>query len=199
MKGIKRLCVYCGSSVGNNPIFAKTAETLGVLLAQRNITLVYGGAKVGLMGVIAQSVMQHGGEVIGVIPQFLVDVEVADTSITELHIVKTMQERKTLMSELSDGFVMLPGGIGSLEELFETWTLGQFGHHSKPCGILSIGNYYEHLLKFIDYAVESHFIKSAYRNMLLVDESPHHLLEKLIHYNAAIKPKWLGLKEQEFV
>lgn len=192
---LKKLCVYCGANPGDRPIYTQMAQELGEILAQKGISLVYGGAKRGLMGVVANAVMQHGGEVIGVIPQFLVEKEVAHHSLTQLHIVNNMHERKALMAELADGFIMMPGGIGSLEEFFEVWTAGQLSLHQKPCGILNTENYYHHLLKFIDHAVGSSFIKPAYREMIIVDQSPKNLLEKFSAYQAPTETKWILDKE----
>lgn len=178
-KFMKRLSVFCGSNHGSKAIFTEVARSLGTLMAQRNIGLVYGGGNVGLMGEIANAVLQAGGEVIGVIPEALAVREVAHEKLTELHVVKNMLERKALMAELSDGFIALPGGYGTLDELFEMLTWTQLGMHTKPCAILDIEGYYQKLLDFLAQMVEMQFLKAANHKMLLVETDPNVLLDKL--------------------
>lgn len=176
---MKSLCVFCGSNHGRKAIFTEVARSLGTLLAQRKIGLVYGGGNVGLMGEIANAVLHAGGEVVGVIPEALAIKEVAHERLTELHVVKNMLERKALMAELSDGFIALPGGYGTLDELFEMLTWTQLGMHAKPCAILDIEGYYQKLLDFLDQMVEMRFLKAANRAMFLVETDPDVLLDKL--------------------
>jgi len=173
------------------------AERLGEMLVKKRIGLVYGGGDVGLMGVIAHVVVERGGEVIGVIPKALADKEVAYTALADLRVVDSMHERKALMAELSDAFIALPGGLGTLEEFFEVLTWAQLGIHTKPCGILNVGGYYDHLLTFLDRAVHQQFITSEHRSMVLVDDDPEGLLRKFEHYTPPKidKAAWaLGLK-----
>ena len=179
---MKRLCVFCGSSPGALPEYTKSAEELGRALAKNSIGLVYGGARIGMMGAIASAVMDARGEVIGVIPRSLVDKEVAYIGITDLRVVDSMHERKALMSGLSDGFIALPGGLGTIEEIFEVLTWSQLGIQKKPCGFLNIGHYYDKLIEFIDHAVAEEFIGPASRELVLVDESPEGLLQKFADY-----------------
>ncbi|HET9424371.1 MAG TPA: TIGR00730 family Rossman fold protein [Gemmatimonadaceae bacterium] len=166
---IGSLCVFCGSSVGSRPVFIGAAIALGKTLAEHGIRLVYGGGRVGLMGAIADATLQAGGEVIGVIPQHLVDREVAHQGLTELRIVQSMHDRKALMAELSEGFVALPGGIGTLEEFFEVWTWGQLGLHQKPYALLNVNGFYDPLVTFIDQLVEQKFVRLEHRRMLIIE------------------------------
>jgi uncharacterized protein (TIGR00730 family) len=188
---MKRLCVYCGSSSGSQPDYTEAAKDLARALVKWNIDLVYGGASVGTMGVLANTVLAEGGHVIGIIPQALVDREVAHTGLSDLRVVTSMHERKTLMAELSDAFIALPGGLGTLEELFEVLTWAQLGLHQKPCGLLNIRDYYRSLIDFLDHGVAEKFIKEAHRAMLLVEEQPGRLLERFERYNAPRVAKWV--------
>ena len=187
---MNRLCVYCGSSSGADEVFAEAAIELGTLLASANIGLVYGGATKGLMGAIADTVLEAGGRVTGVIPAALRDKEIAHQGLTELHVVDSMHERKSLMAVLSDGFVAMPGGFGTVEELIEVLTWGQLQFHSKPCGLLNVNGYFDHLLRFFDNARDSGFLKSIHRDMLLVADSPAGLLGKFEHYAPPLAQKW---------
>ena len=173
---MNRIWVFCGSSNGDLEAYAEGAAAFGSLLAQRNIGLVYGGASVGLMGAVADAVLRANGDVTGVIPQSLVDKEIAHPSLTNMHIVETMHERKALMADLSDGFVALPGGIGTLEELFEMWTWAQLGLHDKPCVLLNIAGYYDQLIGFLDKMTDSGYLKEASRLQLQVAYSPEEAL-----------------------
>jgi len=179
---VKHVCVFCGSSPGAKPIYYEKAMELGRILAESHIGLVYGGGKVGLMGAVAQAAMEARGEVIGVIPRDLVRKEVAFTGIADLRIVNSMHERKALMAELSDGFIALPGGLGTIEEFFEILTWAQLGIHKKPCGFLNVGGYYDKMVEFIDYAVKEQFIGPGGRSLVLVDDDPSALLTKFREY-----------------
>ena len=167
-----RICVFCGSSNGDREVYPQAAAAFGSLLAEHDIGLVYGGASVGLMGAVADAVLRANGDVTGVIPQSLVDKEIAHPSLTNMHIVETMHERKALMANLSDGFVALPGGIGTLEELFEMWTWAQLGLHDKPCVLLNIAGYYDQLIGFLDKMTDSGYLKEASRSQLQVACTP---------------------------
>ncbi len=193
---MNRLCVFCGSSPGRDPAHLAVAAELGTLLAKRRIGLVYGGASIGLMGALADAVQAAGGEVIGVIPHALVEWEVAHAGLADLRIVASMHERKALMAELSDGFIALPGGIGTLEELFEVWTWAQLGSHRKPCALLNVLGFYDRLLGFLDFVVEEAFLRPIHRNMLLVGETPEGLLGKMERYRAPPETRWIGRDER---
>jgi len=188
---MKKICVYCGSSPGRLPEYLESARTLSRELVKREIGLVYGGASVGIMGEIADAVLAEGGEVTGIIPQSLVDKEVFHSGLTELKIVESMHERKALMAEMSDGFIALPGGLGTIEELFEVLTWSQLGFHKKPCALLNVKGYYDNLSLFLKHAVEEQFIKSIHRQMLLVEEKPEKLLESMATYSPPTVDKWI--------
>lgn len=189
---MNKVCVYCGSSSGKNPIYMEAAKLLGRTLAKRNLTLVYGGASVGIMGATANSVLENGGKVIGVIPKSIEQKEVAHKQLTELHVVKTMHERKAMMAELSDGFIALPGGLGTFEELFEILTWAQLGYHSKPCGVLNINGYFDKLIAFVDHAVEEAFVKKVHRDLLFVEDDSDKLLDAFKAYKPQNIEKWIG-------
>jgi len=174
-----RLCVFCGSSFGTRTGYRAAAEAFGTLLAERQIELVYGGAHVGLMGALADSVLARGGRVIGVIPQALLAREIAHSGLTQLHVVDSMHERKALMASLSDGFVALPGGIGTLEELFEVWTWAQLGLHEKPCALLDVDGFYAGLVGFLDHAVAQGFLRAKQREGLIVEANAQALLSRM--------------------
>lgn len=193
---MRRICVFCGSSPGKRDVYLKAAQELGALLAQEGIGLVYGGACVGLMGAVADAALSAGGEVIGVIPQGLMEREVAHKGLTELRVVGSMHERKALMAELSDGFIALPGGIGTLEELFEIWTWAQLGSHEKPCALLNVAGYYDRLLTFVDFTVDEGFFRPVHRGMLLVESEPQALLTAMRAYRAPSVTKWIGREER---
>ena len=188
---MRRLCVFCGSSAGNDPAYLQAARALGETLARSGIGLVYGGASVGLMGVVADAALVAGGEVTGVMPRALVEKEIAHSGLTDLRVVGSMHERKALMAELSDGFVALPGGIGTFEELFEVWTWGQLGHHTKPCALLNVRGFYDGLIAFLDKVVERGFMKATHRSMLIVAQAPLELIERLRAYEPPTVPKWI--------
>ncbi len=188
------LCVFCGSSPGANGAYANAARSFGALLAKNNITLVYGGGRVGLMGELADSVLSNGGKAIGVIPESLVKKEVGHTGLTKLHVVDSMHERKALMYELADAFVALPGGTGTLDELFEAFTWNQLGLHSKPIGLLNVEGYFDHLTSFLDHTVEQRFVKAEHLNLLVVDENEELLLQRLNNTNPVSLDKWIDRK-----
>jgi uncharacterized protein (TIGR00730 family) len=187
-----RICVFLGSSPGRDPVYAQAAAQFGGLLAQRGIGLVYGGGTVGLMGIIADAACAAGGEVIGIIPEALRKREHDHQGISELHVVQTMHERKAMMAKLSDGFVCLPGGIGTLEELFEVWTWAQLGYHSKPCGLLDVAGFYAPMSAFIDHVVAEGFLQPQHRAALLIEREPAALLDRMAHYLAPPTPHWIG-------
>lgn len=189
---MNRICVYCGSRPGKRPEYALAAHQLAKELVQRSIGLVYGGAHVGIMGQLADAVLAQNGEVIGIIPQALVDKEVAHYGLTELRIVASMHERKAMMADLADGFIALPGGLGTLEELFEILTWAQLGLHRKPCGLLNIDGYYDGLAAFLDHAVNEQFVKIVDRSMLLIESQPHKLLNSMVSYQAPSVEQWIG-------
>ncbi|MBE1498608.1 uncharacterized protein (TIGR00730 family) [Amycolatopsis lexingtonensis] len=187
---MSRICVFCGSSMGFSPRYAEQAAALGKLLAQRGIGLVYGGASVGTMGVVADAALAAGGEVIGVIPEALSSVEISHAGLSELHVVRDMHERKAKMAALSDGFLALPGGAGTLEELFEVWTWAQLGLHGKPIGLVDVDGYYGPLLAFADHMVTEGFVKPEYRQLLMADADPAALLDRFATYEPPAPPKW---------
>jgi hypothetical protein len=190
------VCVFCGSHPGNDPAYAEAARTLGRTLAERDITLVYGGGHVGLMGVVADSALGAGGEAIGVMPKSLVDREIGHTGLTKLHVVSSMHERKALMSELSEGFVALPGGNGTLEEFFEVLTWAQLGEHGKPCGLLNVAGYYDPLLAVFDRMVDRAFLREEHRGLVIVEEDPSALLERFENYEPPGTIKWIDDSER---
>jgi uncharacterized protein (TIGR00730 family) len=188
---IRSLCVYCGSNFGADPAFADAARELGRRLVEREIRLVYGGSANGLMGTLADTALAAGGTVVGVIPQGLVDREIAHRGLSDLRVVGSMHERKALMAELSDGFVALPGGIGTLEELIEVYTWSQLGLHAKPLGVLNVSGYYDGLAAFLDHAVASGFLRAEHRAVLAVEAEIDALLERLESAVAPSVGKWL--------
>jgi len=192
---IKKICVYCGSSPGKNPAFSRAAESLAKTLCERGIGLVYGGAAVGVMGVVANAVLEAGGEAIGVIPKSLAIKEVAHDNLTELHVVASMHERKAMMAELADGFIALPGGWGTLEEIFEILTWAQLGFHHKPCGLLNVEGYYDGLIGFLENSFEQQFVKELCRPMLMTAHEPVALLDQFTTYQAPRVRKWMGEDE----
>ncbi|UQZ74279.1 TIGR00730 family Rossman fold protein [Niallia circulans] len=180
---MKKLAVFCGSSNGASDIYIEGAKKLGKELAKRNITLVYGGASVGIMGAVADSVLNEGGYVIGVMPSFLDNREIAHKNLSELIIVDSMHERKAKMAELADGFIALPGGPGTMEEFFEVFTWGQLGLHKKPCGLLNLNNYFDLLINFFNQMNKQEFLQEKYLSMLMNDSEPASLIEQFQTYN----------------
>ncbi len=191
---MKSLCVYCGSASGSDPVFLEMARRLGSELADRKIRLIYGGASIGLMGEVANAVLAAGGEVTGVLPRNLFRREVPHHGLTELIEVDSMHERKARMATLADGFIALPGGLGTLEELFEILTWAQLGMHNKPCGVLNVSAYYDLLQQFLDQCVVQGFIRSQHREMLLLADDPADLLEQFANYQSPSVEKWIDLK-----
>ena len=194
MSPLRRLCVYAGSNVGSAPGYAAAARALGGELARRRIGLVYGGGGIGLMGALADAVLEGGGEAIGVIPQALLDRELGHQWLTELRVVASMHERKALMAELADGFVALPGGIGTLEELIEVFTWSQLGIHAKPCGVVDAGGFYAGLAALLDHMVEEGFLHPQHRGVLLSDPDPARLLDRLGSWAPPAVHKWMDLE-----
>jgi uncharacterized protein (TIGR00730 family) len=188
---MKRIVVFCGSSPGRRPAYVAAAQSLGRLLAARGIGVVYGGASIGLMGALADSALAAGGEVIGVIPGGLFPAEIPHAGLTEQHVVTTMHERKALMAELSDAVIALPGGTGTLDELFEMFTWSQLGLHRQPIGLLDVEGYWQPLLAFMDHMAQERFITAQHRNALLVESDPAALLEALRSYEPIRERKWL--------
>ena len=182
MATIRTICVYCGSGFGSDPVFEEAAAKLGQAMAERGIGLIYGGGNVGLMGTVAQSVLDHGGHVTGIIPQQLIQKEAAHRGIQDLIVVASMHQRKAQMADLSDGFIALPGGIGTLEGFFEILTWGQVGIHAKPCGVLNTAGYFDALTSFLDHAVREGFLTEAHRQTVMVESTPKALLERLRAY-----------------
>jgi len=187
---MKTLCVYCGSSPGLGEQYLLAARQLGRAMVDQKIDLVYGGADIGVMGAIADSVLQHGGQVTGVIPKALFHKEVAHQGLTRLEVVADMHERKAMMAELADGFITLPGGLGTLEELFEVLTWSQLGFHAKPIGLLNIDHYYDSLLNFIDHSITQGFVKPIHRELYSVSHSASALLETMGSFQSPVVDKW---------
>ena len=192
MSEIQRIAVFCGSNVGARPEYVAAAKSLGRALAARGIGMVYGGSNVGLMAVLANEMLDELGDVIGVIPKALVDREVANTALADLRIVGSMHERKALMAELADGFIALPGGIGTLEEFFEMWTWAQLGMHRKPCALFNAAGYYDALLDFLDRSVEEKFVRPVHRQMVIVESEADVLLDRIAAYEPPQVVKWVN-------
>ncbi len=195
---MKRICVFCGSSPGAKPEYAEAAKAVGALLASRKIGLVFGGGRVGMMGQVARAALENGGEVTGVIPRELFEKKVAFTGIGDLRVVETMHERKALMAELADGFMALPGGLGTLEEIFEIVTWAQLGMHHKPCGLLNVAGYFTPLLAFLDRVAAEGFVDAVHRSMILTAADPEELLRMFATYRPPVadKAEWaLGRME----
>lgn len=188
---MKSICVFCGSSMGKEIIYREQASHLGKMMAENGLDLVYGGGNVGLMGVLADSALEHGGKVIGVIPQSIADLEIAHQGLTELHIVESMQIRKQLMGELSDGFIALPGGFGTLDELSEVLTYNQLRIYDKPIGLLNVNGYFEGLLKFLDHCVEEQFVRQEHRSNIIVRQDATELIVSMKNFEPVIIKKWI--------
>lgn len=193
---LKRICVFCGSSSGERPEYAEAARQMGTALTARGLELVYGGGRVGLMGTIADATLAAGGRVIGVIPQALFDKEVGHSGLTDLHIVKSMHERKALMAELSDAFIAMPGGFGTFEEFFEVLTWAQLGFHRKACAILNVAGYYDQMLGFFDHIVAEGFVRAKHREIVVVSASVEGILDHLLVYQPPVVDKWLEQREE---
>jgi len=188
---MKSICVFCGSSMGNNPAYKDEAEKLGIILADKNIKLVYGGGNVGLMGILADSNLQAKGTCIGVMPGRLIDLEIAHDRLSQLIVVESMNERKAKMAELSEGFIALPGGLGTLDELSEALTYNQLRLYDKPVGLLNINGYFDHLLDFFDYSVEERFVRAEHRNNLIISDDADELIRKMLDYIPVNIGKWI--------
>jgi uncharacterized protein (TIGR00730 family) len=186
-----RICIFSGSNPGRLPVYKEAATALGAALAKAGIGLVYGGASVGLMGAVADGALASGGEVIGVIPQSLVAKELSHKGLTELHVTTSMHERKAMMADLSDGFIALPGGVGTLEELFEIWTWGQLGFHKKGVGVLNVAGFYDGLIGFLDHVAREKFMQPQHRGMLIVEDDPERMIAALKAYEAPVVTKWI--------
>lgn len=192
---MKAICVFCGSSFGVRPAYEDAAAQTGRLIAEQGYTLVYGGAKVGLMGTVADAALSAGGKVFGVLPRALQDKEIGHPGLSELHLVGSMHERKALMADLSDAFIALPGGVGTLEEIFEVWTWGQLGYHGKPCGFLNIDGYFEQLIAFLDHQTREGFTKPQMRAMAQIAETPGDMIRLLENYSPPSAHKWIERDE----
>ena len=188
---MKSVCVFCGSNPGKDPAYGQAAEDLGAAIASSGRTLVYGGAEVGLMGLVADAALAAGGEVIGIIPKALVEKEIAHKGLTRLESVSSMHERKARMADLSDGFVNLPGGTGTLEEMFEVWTWGQLGFHAKPIAVLNVLGFYDPLMAFLDHQRDEGFVKPTLRDTLLSETDPNRLLDAMARYEPPVVQKWV--------
>ncbi|VVD70933.1 TIGR00730 family Rossman fold protein [Pandoraea soli] len=193
---VKSLCIYCGAATGVRPAYAEAARDLGRRMAQAGIRLVYGGGKVGLMGIIADAVLAHGGEVIGIIPKALMEREVGHTGLTQLHVVENMHQRKQMMADLSDAFIAMPGGIGTCEELFEVFTWLQIGYHAKPIGLLNVEQYYDPLIVFLKSMVTEQFLKAPQLDQLQISASPEALLDTLRQFTPSQIDRWTHQRSQ---
>ena len=192
---VKNICVFCGSANGRRPAYARAARAFGAALAGKGYGLVYGGGSIGLMGVVADAAMEGGASAVGVIPRALFRREIAHHGLTRLEVVPSMHARKARMARLSDAFVALPGGIGTLEELFEVLTWGYLGIHAKPTGLLDVGGYWRPLIRLLDHAVEEGFLRPAHRKLVVVDRSPARLLERLARHRIPPSTRWIDEKE----
>jgi uncharacterized protein (TIGR00730 family) len=197
MNTLKSICLYCGSSPGTNPAYRDAAAQFGETLAERKIRLIYGGGSVGLMGVAADACLARGGEVIGVIPKLLMEKEVGHKGVSKMHIVNNMHERKALMTDLADGFIALPGGYGTLDELFEALTWLQLGYHGKPVGILNVAGFFDGLITFLDHARDERFLRDLHRDALCVDENLALLIDKMQQVEVPDTAKWLDQHARE--
>ncbi|WER44908.1 TIGR00730 family Rossman fold protein [Cupriavidus sp. WKF15] len=193
---MKSVCVYCGSSPGNRPEYAQAARALGQALVENDMSLVYGGGKVGLMGIVADAVLEHGGTAIGIIPDALMQKEVGHRGLTELHVVRNMHERKQMMADRADAFIAMPGGVGTFEELFETFTWLQLGYHAKPVGLLNVAGFYDGMLGFLSHAVQEGFLKQVHADLLHVADTPAALLGKLGKAPREIVDKWQERRDE---
>jgi uncharacterized protein (TIGR00730 family) len=187
---LRSICVFCGASAGTNPAYRQAAIELGRHLGENGIRLIFGGGAVGLMGIVADAALAAGGEVVGIIPQSLQDSEIGHPGLTRLEVVPGMHARKARMAELSDAFIALPGGLGTLEELFEVWTWGQLGYHAKPLGLLEVEGFYSKLSGFLDHLVAEGFVRAEHRQMLQMGKSPSELLDALRNWQPTVVAKW---------
>jgi uncharacterized protein (TIGR00730 family) len=187
---MNQICVFCGANFNGDPILQQAIEQLAAIMIKRDITLIYGGGKVGVMGLLADAVLNKGGKAIGVLPRFLMDKEIAHTRLTELHVVETMHQRKQLMSDLCDGFITLPGGLGTMEEFFEVLTWLQLGLHNRPVGILNVNGFYDMLLKQLDVMVEQRFLKPVNRELVLSSGDPIELISLMDNFKVDVDEVW---------
>ena len=192
---MRSVCVFCGSNSGARDSYAEAAREVGRALAERGLSLVYGGAAVGLMGALAGAALEAGGTVIGVMPKALIEREIAHAGLSELHEVRSMHERKAMMADRSDAFLALPGGAGTLEETFEAWTWAQLGHHAKPVGLLNVDGFFDALLTFLDHQCRERFIRREHRDMLFVESDPKLLLDRFETYRPPVVEKWIRAGE----
>ena len=192
---MRAICVFCGSSHGSREAYSQAARATGRQIAEQGYTLVYGGARVGLMGAVANAALEAGGKVIGVLPRALRDKEIGHEGLTELHLVDSMHERKAMMADRSDAFLALPGGVGTLEEIFEVWTWGQLGYHQKPCGFLNIEGYYDDLIRFLDHQTDQGFTRDVMRAMVQIAGTPEEMVGLFENYTAPSAPKWIKRDE----
>ena len=188
---LRTICVFCAANPGANPLYAERAREMGRYLAESGRRIVYGGGRTGLMGALAEGALAAGGKVVGIMPRHLVEREVAHTGLTTLHVVESMHERKSLLAELSDGFLAMPGGLGTMEELFEIWTWGQLGLHGKPYGLFEINGFFAPLLAFLDHAVSEGFIQGANRDQLVVDDDPARLIARMEDVRPPLVARWM--------
>lgn len=191
---IKSICIFCGSNTGGNEVYAEVARGLVRRLAAADIRIVFGGGKVGLMGVVAEAAIAAGAHVVGVTPRRLLEHEVVHKGLSELHVVDSMHERKVMMTRMADAFIVLPGGMGTLDETFEVLTLTQLGVHRKACGLLNIAGFYDRLVNFLDHAVAERFIRQEHRDMVVMDDDPQRLLERLQNWTMPEVSKWMDRK-----
>jgi hypothetical protein len=192
---MRSVCVFCGSSSGNRALYARAARATGAAVVERGLRLVFGGSAIGLMGVLADEVLDRGGDVVGVIPRSLERKEIAHRAVTRLHVVASMHARKAKMNALADAFVALPGGLGTLEELSEVLTWGYLGIHRKPTGLLDVGGYWRPLIRFLDHAVQEGFLRPEHRRLVIVDRNPGRLLDRLAIHRMPRAPRWTGPRE----
>lgn len=192
---LKRICVFCGSNPGNDPAYLEAAQTLGAAIVTRGYELVYGGAEVGLMGAVADAALEAGGRVVGVMPKALIDKEIGHKNLSEQHIVSSMHERKALMADLSDGFIALPGGVGTLEEIFEIWTWAQLGHHDKPLAFMNVLGFYDPLCAFLDHQSSEGFVRKGHRDMAIFSKDAEEILQAFETYDAPELQKWVERAE----
>lgn len=193
---MKKICVYCGSSSGKGDAYLAAADSLAQALVERDLGLVYGGASIGVMGALAQAVMKRGGEVVGIMPEALMRREIGSNHLSELQVVGSMHERKAAMAEQSDGFIALPGGMGTFEELFEILTWGQLGFHNKPIGLLNINGYYDHLIRFLEHSVSEGLLRQQHRDLLRVAQTAEDLLDSFLNEPAPLLDIWIEKKDQ---
>jgi uncharacterized protein (TIGR00730 family) len=193
---VRAVCVFCGSNAGARAAYAEAAVDVGRSIAARGLSLVYGGAAVGLMGLLADAALAAGGKVVGVIPTALIEREIAHSGLTELREVRSMHERKAVMADSSDAFLALPGGAGTLEEVFEAWTWAQLGHHQKPVGLLNVAGFFDGLVSFLDHQCRERFVRQEHRDMLIVESEPGRLLDRFASYRAPVVEKWIRAAER---